>query len=56
MDRDTWTFEFLDQFLTSPFIAVLGTRMGFGGVADPMERANVIAWLRLQYDAPVRTP
>lgn len=52
----TWTYEFLDQFITSPFLAVLGTRMGFGGIADPAERANVIAWLRTQAAAPVAIP
>ncbi|MGD9740857.1 MAG: c-type cytochrome [Bauldia sp.] len=52
----TWTYEFLDQFLTSPFLAVLGTRMGFGGLADPVERANVIAWLAQQAATPVPIP
>lgn len=52
----TWTYEFLDQFLTSPFLAVLGTRMGFGGIPDPLERANVIAWLRQQAAQPVPIP
>src|SRR5690606_457383 len=52
----TWAYAFLDPFLTSPFLAVLGTRMGFGGIPDPVERANVIAWLRLQAASPVPVP
>lgn len=49
----TWTYDLLDAFLTSPFVTVLGTRMGFGGIPDPVQRANLIAWLRLQSEAPV---
>jgi cytochrome c len=41
----TWTRERLDQFLTSPMTFAPGTRMGFVGIADPQERANVIAYL-----------
>jgi len=41
----TWTPERLDQFLTSPMTFAPGTRMGFLGIADPQERANVIAYL-----------
>lgn len=41
----TWTPERLDQFLTSPMSFAPGTRMGFVGIADPQERANVIAYL-----------
>ena len=40
-----WTPERLDQFLTSPMTFVPGTRMGFVGIEDPQERANVIAYL-----------
>ncbi|MGD9740427.1 MAG: cytochrome c family protein, partial [Bauldia sp.] len=49
----TWTYERLDAFLTSPAIAVPGTRMGFAGISDPQTRANIIAWLRLQATTPV---
>lgn len=41
----TWTRERLDQFLASPMTFAPGTRMGFVGIADPQERANVIAYL-----------
>jgi cytochrome c len=49
----TWTVDLLDAFLASPFTTVLGTRMGFTGIADPTARANVIAWLRLQSPTPI---
>lgn len=51
-----WTYELLDTFIASPFLAVLGTRMGFGGISDKGTRANVIAWLRLQAPEPVALP
>ena len=40
-----WTFERLDQFLKEPAAFAPGTRMGFVGVADETERANLIAYL-----------
>jgi cytochrome c len=40
-----WTYESLDQFLTSPSRAVAGTRMTFAGLRNPRDRANVIAYL-----------
>lgn len=41
-----WSYARLDAFLESPAIAVPGTRMGFGGIADPADRAALIAYLR----------
>jgi cytochrome c len=40
-----WTPESLDRFLENPFQAVPGTRMGYAGVKDPQERADLIAFL-----------
>ena len=51
----TWTFENLDQFLTSPKAFVPGTAMGFAGLKKDDERANVIAYLRTLSD-PVPVP
>jgi cytochrome c len=48
----TWTFELLDAFLANPAAAVPGTRMGFGGIADPAERIAVLAYLRSLSDDP----
>ncbi|MCR4283063.1 MAG: cytochrome c family protein [Bauldia sp.] len=52
----TWTFENLDQFLTSPKAFVPGTAMSFAGLKRPDERANVIAYLRTLSDSPVPLP
>jgi cytochrome c len=51
-----WTYEALDQFLTSPKQAVPGTKMTFAGVKKPDERANIIAYLRTLSDSPVPLP
>lgn len=42
---DTWTYEHLDSFLTSPKDFAPKTKMNFGGVKDPEERANILAYL-----------
>jgi cytochrome c len=52
----TWTFDNLDQFLTSPKAFVPGTAMSFAGLKRPDERANVIAYLRTLSDNPVPLP
>ena len=47
--RDTrivWDAQSLDVFLRDPIKAVPGTTMGYAGVKDPNERADLIAWLR----------
>jgi cytochrome c len=41
----TWTPEQLDRFLTNPSAFAPGTRMGYVGVADPVERRALIAYL-----------
>lgn len=40
-----WNVESLDRFLENPFKTVPGTRMGYAGVKDPQERADLIAFL-----------
>lgn len=40
-----WSAETLDIFLKAPMSEVPGTTMGFAGVADPIQRRNLIAWL-----------
>lgn len=42
----TWNAETLDRFLKNPGRTVPGTTMGYAGIADPRERADLIAWLR----------
>jgi cytochrome c len=41
-----WTAETLNRFLAAPIKAVPGTTMGFDGVEDPHERADLIAYLK----------
>ena len=41
-----WDAHSLDVFLQAPLQAVPGTAMGYDGVKDPQERADMIAWLR----------
>lgn len=40
-----WSPETLDRFLENPLDAVPGTSMGYGGVKDRTERADLIAYL-----------
>lgn len=40
-----WSPETLDEFLVAPLAAMPGTRMGYAGVKDPRERADLIAYL-----------
>jgi cytochrome c len=42
----TWNAETLDQFLENPLKTVPGTKMGYAGVKDPQERADLIAYLK----------
>ena len=41
-----WNERSLDVFLQAPTLAVPGTSMGYAGVKDAQERADLIAWLR----------
>lgn len=41
-----WNERTLDRFLASPLTAVPGTAMGYSGVTDRKERADLIAWLK----------
>jgi len=40
-----WNEKTLDRFLTNPLKAVPGTSMGYAGIADARERADLIAYL-----------
>jgi cytochrome c len=51
-----WDFEAINQFIAHPQVDVPGTKMGFQGFKKPEDRADVIAWLRLQSDNPVPLP
>jgi cytochrome c len=40
-----WTVATLDRFLANPLKAMPGTAMGYAGVSDPKERADLVAFL-----------
>jgi cytochrome c len=42
----TWSEETLDHFIENPLKAVPGTKMGYAGVKDAQERADLIAYLK----------
>ena len=42
----TWNEGALDRFLENPLKTVPGTKMGYAGVKDPQERADLIAYLK----------
>jgi cytochrome c len=42
----TWSDETLDRFVENPLKTVPGTKMGYGGVKDQQERADLIAYLK----------
>ncbi len=41
-----WNEETLDHFIENPMKAVPGTKMGYAGVKDAQERADLIAYLK----------
>jgi cytochrome c len=41
-----WDEKTLDRFLASPLGAVPGTAMGYAGITDRQERADLIAYLK----------
>jgi len=40
-----WTTVTLDRFLANPLKAMPGTAMGYAGISDPKERADLVAFL-----------
>jgi cytochrome c len=55
-DGVVWTFETLDAYIENPRALVTGTRMNFGGISSPEDRADVIAYLRQFSDSPANIP
>jgi len=47
-----WTAKTLDPFLADPLRLVPGTTMTYAGVADPKERADLIAYLEERSISP----
>lgn len=44
-EKGPWTYERLDKYLASPARAIPGNKMGFAGIRNAQDRANVIAFL-----------
>ena len=53
---EPWTIEAMDKYLEHPNQQMKGTKMAFAGLANPQDRANVIAYLNKNADAPVAYP
>jgi len=53
---ETWTYEHLDDFLTSPKDFAPGTKMSFAGVKAPEERADILAYLATLSGSPKPFP
>jgi cytochrome c len=53
---DTWTYDNLDHFLLAPREYAPGTKMAFAGIKDPVERANILAYLQTLSATPVAFP
>ena len=53
---ETWTYEHLNDFLLAPKGFAPGTKMNFGGLKNPAERANVIAYLSTLSASPLPFP
>jgi cytochrome c len=51
-----WDYQHLNDFLLSPKGLVKGTAMGFAGLKNPTERANLIAFMRTLSDNPAPLP
>jgi cytochrome c len=47
-----WNEKTLDRFLANPTAMVPGTAMGYAGITDAQERADLIAWLRVATASP----
>jgi cytochrome c len=53
---EKWDYDQLDQFLANPKGYVAGTKMNYGGIKDPQNRADVLAYLQSLADAPKPFP
>ena len=53
---ETWTYEHLNSFLTSPKAFAPGTKMSFAGIKGAKDRAALLAYLRQQNANPPPLP
>lgn len=56
VDGLIWTAETLDAYIENPRALVSKTRMSFRGIKDPVDRANLLAYLRDFSDSPANLP
>ena len=56
VQQGSWSYERLDHWLMSPARAVPGNKMGFAGIRNPQDRANVLAYLGQLGAAPAPFP
>ncbi|HEY9279920.1 MAG TPA: cytochrome c family protein [Eoetvoesiella sp.] len=47
-----WNSATLNWFLENPMKAIPGTAMGYAGIPDPQERADLIAYLKKENASP----
>ncbi|RYE69204.1 MAG: hypothetical protein EOP17_04100, partial [Rhizobiaceae bacterium] len=43
-----WDAETLDHWLENPHTFLRGTKMSFAGLPEPLDRRDVIAWLKVE--------
>jgi cytochrome c len=53
---EQWSFENLTKLINNTRGYLPGTKMVFGGISDPVEMADLMAYLRTLSDAPVALP
>jgi cytochrome c len=46
--HDVWSEDLLDRYITDPESLVPNTTMNFGGLEDPQERSDLMAFLKAQ--------
>ena len=51
-----WSYEALDAFLAKPKNFAPGTKMTFAGLKKPVDRANIIGFLRMLSETPAALP
>ncbi|MCZ4281580.1 cytochrome c family protein [Kiloniella laminariae] len=56
MSSEAWDYEALNEFLAKPKDYAPGTKMGFAGLKKVEDRANLIAYMRMQSDSPAALP
>ncbi len=55
-DGLTWTLKTLDSYVENPKALISGTRMNYKGMANPTDRAALLAYLREWSDKPRDIP